>query len=188
MGSSGINSLLPAMLINKNGNTSGAVSDASLALMAGTSGNVNPAALLLAANADDSQLENSCRSPSKVRPATSTPCRLLTSRRSQMLKSQTLSSPLASKIQPPPSTPQVVMSMLFDSEKALSTSPATQVLLIWLSTPLLLIRSPSWVFSTLDPQLDTLPLSRLTQASHGVPPLLVIQCLPLLPPKTQFSQ
>jgi len=50
-----VNSLLPAMLINKNGNTSGAVSDASLALMAGTSGNVNPAALLLAANADDSQ-------------------------------------------------------------------------------------------------------------------------------------
>lgn len=49
------NSLLPAMLINKNGNTGNGISDASLALMAGTSGKVNPAALLLAANADNSE-------------------------------------------------------------------------------------------------------------------------------------
>jgi len=51
----GVNSLLPALMLNKNGNTSGAISDASLALMAGTSGKVNPAALLLAANADNSE-------------------------------------------------------------------------------------------------------------------------------------
>jgi len=52
----GVNSLLPALMLNKNGNTgSNGISDASLALMAGTSGNVNPAALLLAANADNSE-------------------------------------------------------------------------------------------------------------------------------------
>jgi len=50
-----MNSLLPAMLFNKNGNTGNGISDASLALMAGTSGKVNPAALLLAANADNSE-------------------------------------------------------------------------------------------------------------------------------------
>jgi len=50
-----VNTLLPAMLLNKNGNTGNGISDASLALMAGTSGKVNPAALLLAANADNSE-------------------------------------------------------------------------------------------------------------------------------------
>merc|ERR1719215_2046211 len=50
-----VNTHLPAMLLNKNGNTGNGISDASLALMAGTSGKVNPAALLLAANADNSE-------------------------------------------------------------------------------------------------------------------------------------
>lgn len=50
-----VSALLPALLINKNGNTANPISDASLALMAGTSGKVNPAALLLAGNAADTQ-------------------------------------------------------------------------------------------------------------------------------------